>query len=122
MPGRDHAMASQMAAFAAVDQSILKRKIGLPAPRVAPIPLSFKNKANPSVLVDDQLAQDGGHVKAEQEGSEGGSRTETVASEEPKEASVSHVLTNVIIFQSFLLELAALVQVRAAMFNEVRFV
>lgn len=41
----------------------------------------------------------------------------------PKEktASVSHILTNTIIFQSFLLELTALVQVRAGLFNEVRF-
>lgn len=37
-------------------------------------------------------------------------------------ASVSHVITNVLIFQSFLLELAALVQVRASLFDEVRFV
>ena len=41
----------------------------------------------------------------------------------PKEktVSVSHILTNAIIFQSFLLELTALVQVRAGLFNEVRF-
>ena len=41
----------------------------------------------------------------------------------PKEktASVSHILTNAIIYQSFLLELTALVQVRAGLFNEVRF-
>uniref|UniRef100_A0A098D5Q5 Retinoic acid induced 16-like protein n=1 Tax=Gibberella zeae (strain ATCC MYA-4620 / CBS 123657 / FGSC 9075 / NRRL 31084 / PH-1) TaxID=229533 RepID=A0A098D5Q5_GIBZE len=36
--------------------------------------------------------------------------------------SVSHVVTNVIILQSFLFELAALVQVRAGLFDEVRFV
>jgi hypothetical protein len=36
--------------------------------------------------------------------------------------TVSHVLTNVIVLQEFLLELAALVQVRAGLFGEVRFV
>jgi hypothetical protein len=36
--------------------------------------------------------------------------------------SVSHVVTNVIILQSFLFELAALIQVRAGLFDEVRFV
>ncbi|KAG6201784.1 hypothetical protein E4U10_004793 [Claviceps purpurea] len=36
-------------------------------------------------------------------------------------ASVSHVLTNIIIFQSFLLELASLMQVRASLFGEVRY-
>ncbi|KAJ4263035.1 hypothetical protein NW762_006648 [Fusarium torreyae] len=36
--------------------------------------------------------------------------------------SVSHIVTNVIILQSFLFELAALIQVRAGLFDEVRFV
>ncbi|KAF5025113.1 hypothetical protein F66182_2814 [Fusarium sp. NRRL 66182] len=36
--------------------------------------------------------------------------------------SVSHVVTNVIILQSFLFELAALIQVRAGLFDEARFV
>jgi hypothetical protein len=40
--------------------------------------------------------------------------------EEQKLVSVSHVLTNVIVLQEFLLELAALVQVRAGLFAEVR--
>ncbi|KAJ4398731.1 hypothetical protein N0V85_006208 [Neurospora sp. IMI 360204] len=44
------------------------------------------------------------------------------AEEEARKASVSHVLTNVIILQSFLFELASLVQVRAGVFEEVRFV
>lgn len=35
--------------------------------------------------------------------------------------SVSHLLTNAIILQEFILELAALVQVRASLFDEVRF-
>jgi hypothetical protein len=43
-----------------------------------------------------------------------------VAKEE-KLVSVGHVLTNVIVLQEFLLELAALVQVRAGLFGEVRF-
>jgi len=40
---------------------------------------------------------------------------------EEKTATVSHILTNVIILQSFLFELAGLVQVRAGLFEEVRF-
>ena len=42
--------------------------------------------------------------------------------EEREPVSVSHVITNVIIYQSFLFELASLLQVRAGMFNEVRYV
>ncbi|KAK7757290.1 hypothetical protein SLS62_000840 [Diatrype stigma] len=38
-----------------------------------------------------------------------------------KTTSVSHLLTNAIIFQTFLFELASLVQVRAGLFNEVKF-
>ncbi|KAK0636387.1 Retinoic acid induced 16-like protein-domain-containing protein [Bombardia bombarda] len=41
--------------------------------------------------------------------------------EEEKTVSVSHLLTNVIILQSFLFELASVVQVRAGLFDEVRF-
>ena len=48
--------------------------------------------------------------------------TEDKKKEEQKLVSVSHVLTNVIVLQEFLLELAALVQVRAGLFEEVKFV
>lgn len=39
-----------------------------------------------------------------------------------RDVTVSHLLTNVIILQEFILELAALVQVRASVFGDVRFV
>ncbi|KAL1623181.1 hypothetical protein SLS54_004668 [Diplodia seriata] len=42
--------------------------------------------------------------------------------EETREASLSHVLTNVVILQEFVLELIAILQVRASLFQEVRFV
>jgi len=38
-----------------------------------------------------------------------------------REASLSHVLTNAVILQEFILELVAIVQVRASMFGEVKF-
>ena len=38
-----------------------------------------------------------------------------------KEVSLSHILTNVIILQEFVLELAAILQVRASLFGEVKF-
>lgn len=44
-----------------------------------------------------------------------------VDAEEEKQVSVSHILTNTIVLQEFLLELAALVQVRAGLFGEVAF-
>lgn len=62
----------------------------------------------------------------------GGSETSSIRSESTapdqrdqsgyKELSLSHVLTNVIILQEFVLELAAIVQVRASLFGEVKFV
>ena len=61
----------------------------------------------------------------------GSSETSSVRSEsvgpastnavEPKEISITHLLTNVIILQEFMLELAAIVQVRASLFDEVNF-
>jgi hypothetical protein len=61
---------------------------------------------------DDDIDDAGGDARAD-----GGARTPTV----DKTVSVSHVLTNVIVLQSFLFELASLVQVRAGLFDEVRF-
>ncbi|KAI9872408.1 MAG: hypothetical protein M1830_001685, partial [Pleopsidium flavum] len=39
----------------------------------------------------------------------------------PVEVSVSHLLTNVVILQEFILELAAIIQVRASLFAELKF-
>ena len=47
--------------------------------------------------------------------------TETHSAEEFKETSLSHLLTNVIILQEFMLELAAIIQVRAGLFGEIDF-
>ncbi|KAH6652572.1 Retinoic acid induced 16-like protein-domain-containing protein [Truncatella angustata] len=141
--GRDSPVASQMAAFAAIDQSILSRKVRLPTLEVAPIPLDFGKKSIatnesevPVANVEDvaqpaqgESPQEGVEMKIPAEAPAEATAevtvaapTETQTPTEAEDASVSHVLTNVIIFQSFLLELAALVQVRAGMFNEVRFV
>jgi hypothetical protein len=38
-----------------------------------------------------------------------------------KEASLLHIITNVVILQEFVLELVALMQIRASLFNEVKF-
>ncbi|KAK8101510.1 Retinoic acid induced 16-like protein-domain-containing protein [Apiospora kogelbergensis] len=171
--GRRSPVASQMAAFAAVDQSILARKVGLPKQEdVAPIPLNFKKAVTTysTAPTDDVVeapstpenkiqrrgeTQSGdAHGEGEEAGEaiatpnagretvhmppapeddtedgeqEAGSQTPggtATQADKPQEeqASVSHVITNVIIFQAFLLELASLVQVRAGTFNEVRFV
>lgn len=39
-----------------------------------------------------------------------------------KEVSLSHILTNVIVLHEFVMELVAMVQVRASLFGEVKFV
>lgn len=38
-----------------------------------------------------------------------------------REASLLHIITNVVVLQEFVLELVALMQIRASLFNEVRF-
>lgn len=135
--GRDPAVASQAAAFHAVDQKILARRVGLPPKKPAPIPLDFGKKL-PLAPGDGQH----GDGEGEQEGHDASQADEDTAIEtqsevptseigdaaaagtppEEKQVTVSHVLTNVIILQSFLLELASLVQSRGALFDEVRFV
>lgn len=69
---------------------------------------------------EDQPTQEASQA-AEEEARKAAAKA-AVAEEEARKASVSHVLTNVIILQSFLFELASLVQVRAGVFEEVRFV
>lgn len=103
--------ASQAAAFAAVDQSILARKVGLPTPKgeLSPIPFPNLRASDPDSSKDDSEASSVSGIETEKE-------------PEQKLVTVSHVLTNVLVLQEFLLELAALVQVRAGLFGEVRYV
>ncbi|KAH6712323.1 Retinoic acid induced 16-like protein-domain-containing protein [Leptodontidium sp. MPI-SDFR-AT-0119] len=109
--------ASQAAAFAAIDQSILARKVSQPLPKNEVSAIPFPNLKATS-------------EEGSTEGSAAGADDSTLSEEnqeedkenEQKMVSVNHVLTNVIILQEFLLELAALVQVRAGLFGEVRYV
>lgn len=113
---------SQLAAFAAIDQSILARKVALPSSSPAiPFPnLRAAAGANPGET-DSAAgeAEDG----ARRDSSVLGSPTDLKDEkhEEEKLVTVSHILTNVLVLQEFLLELAALVQVRASLFGEIKF-
>lgn len=147
-PDEDPIKASQAAAFQAIDQQILARKVGISTAKKAesaPLQLggkiedeSSKNGENtgegedkppPPPAKDDQLPD--GQARGSLAGVGGGSTPTSILSPErggakvppqDKKVSVSHVLTNVIILQSFLFELAALVQVRAGLFDEVRYI
>lgn len=144
----DRAVSGQVAAFAAVDQGILARRVGIP--KKAVVPLSFEGKKGDEQGSKEAEEQKGGDEGAGQE-SEARPETETAAEGEGEQqenvkdgegqgegdgeqagetaegegeeetVSVSHVLTNALILQSFLMELAGLVQVRAGLFNEVRY-
>ncbi|VBB75466.1 Putative protein of unknown function [Podospora comata] len=123
---------SQVKAFQAIDQSILARRIGIPEvkPLVEPITLSYDRK--PAIVSADS-AEGGEDASddAEGEGEGGGEDALLAPSEdgetdagtvvEEKTVSVSHVLTNVVLLQSFLFEMASVVQVRAGLFDEVRY-
>ncbi len=84
----------------------------------------IKTATPPSRLIPPSLSH--------QSPSSGGSETSSVRSEsiaeppatdEVREVSLGHLLTNVVILQEFLLELAALVEVRATLFeDEVKFI
>ncbi|KAH6603214.1 hypothetical protein Trco_007989 [Trichoderma cornu-damae] len=124
---RQGPVAAQAAEFAAVDQSILARRVALP--------LDSEGKpahdAPESLFSGDELASlDGYDSSADRSevATEPTVVTEATDNAEPtcptneNMVSVSHVITNVLIYQAFLLELASLMQVRAGLFNEVRFV
>lgn len=163
--GGDSVTASQAAAFQAVDQQILARKVGLPANKTnEPPPLELggiieeedEAKEQPSKVDDDGrpptppakgLDDDAGgnerpptppakdsathlNVKNDPLPIKRRGRSDTIFSImtagpitplEERKVTISHVLTNVVVLQSFLFELAALVQVRAGLFDEVRF-
>lgn len=128
--GRDSPVASQAAAFAAVDQGILARQVSLPTQKIEPIPLDFDRKnANPPMnSQEEQTEGDEREADAPQDENDSEIGDQPIAPTPPeatppevKTASVSHILTNAIIYQQFLLELAGLVQVRAGLFNEVKF-
>ena len=111
--------ASQAAAYAAIDQSILARRVGVPTPKAELSPIPFRN------LRDSQPAETGCEICEDESTKADSVSVSGEVGNNPdgqKEVSVSHVLTNVIVLQEFLLELAALVQVRAGLFGEVRFV
>ncbi|KAK3935873.1 Retinoic acid induced 16-like protein-domain-containing protein [Diplogelasinospora grovesii] len=139
--GAEAALANQMKAFQAVDQSILARRVGIPnitnskkRQEVEAIPLSFdrdKNSRNQENISNDVQEDESVNNLApssdeEEDTTTGGDGVSTptadeAGEEELKTVSVSHLLTNVIVLQSFLFELASLVQVRAGLFDEVRF-
>ncbi|KXJ92651.1 Retinoic acid induced 16-like protein-domain-containing protein [Microdochium bolleyi] len=152
--------ASQIEAFAAIDQEILGRKVGLPSWKMEAIPLRFKGGKPLTVetSVESTVDETGAVVSSTDSGAEAptivetspqsptvGDETKEVRAEQSaddqdaeleaeapgatgastpageKEVTVSHVITNVIVLQSFLFELAGLVQVRGSMFNEIKF-
>ncbi|KAL2890617.1 hypothetical protein HOO65_021159 [Ceratocystis lukuohia] len=159
----DSPVASQVAVFAAMDQSILARKVGAQGglrESMRPTGLTSKSDAKEErsnlgdgpvgskeldgeeglkeqqrdtraeePLAGDKETDPGAGAPAGSQDGSGASQTissqSSVRDSEPApeiEVTVSHILTNVVILQAFLFELSALVQVRAGLFNEVRFV
>jgi hypothetical protein len=94
---------------------------------VEPIPLNFGPKEsgrderldNDESKEDDDIDPTEAQVAADEDEIEENPEVQTPLRE--KDASVSHILTNVIIYQLFLLELSSLIQVRAGLFNEIKF-
>ncbi|KYK57132.1 DNA polymerase epsilon subunit C [Drechmeria coniospora] len=125
---RDSSAASQASSHAAVDQSILARRVGLPDDKLKPIALHLDRKpaSGAAVTLDAGEEMEAGPEVNDADISltalEGAEVDEEAASAGEIKVSVSHIITNVIIFQSFLLELASLMQVRAGMFDELRYV
>lgn len=109
-------------------------RVGLRAYSPSPLrgdSVSLSRHKNGSVGPSDilhckiRVARDPAAIRSGKPLSSGASsvRSDFVESRAPDvtEVSLSHLLTNVIILQEFILELAALVQVRASLFGEVRY-
>jgi hypothetical protein len=117
------AVSSQAAAFKEIERNILSRKVGLPMRKEELKPIPFPNLKN----VKEKHSTNEVNATCEREkGDENATSSPEMAGKEDDEmkgirVSVSHVLTNVLILQEFLIELAALAQVRAGLFGEVRF-
>ncbi|CAK7265571.1 hypothetical protein SEPCBS57363_001651 [Sporothrix epigloea] len=122
--------ASQRAAFQADTTNILARRVGIPVVRmpVSPIPLHFDKPLHlPSDDASEQSDSEAQRENGKASSDVGDSPPPSENGEpalffEENTATVSHILTNNVILQSFLLELAALLQARAGLFDEVRFV
>jgi len=115
---------TQALAFREVDRGILTREVEIPK-----TPSSQTSQPSKGTIKDVNDVEDvqptEPEVGPEDSSPKTGLRDDQKDSQDPqgkKTASVSHVLTNVIVLQEFLLELAALVQVRAGLFGEVQFV
>ncbi|KAH0544916.1 hypothetical protein FGG08_000996 [Glutinoglossum americanum] len=91
--------------FLVSEADALKRKVGL---------LSRSGIKRPSFVNVEDHRPESSYASSTQSGVEG-------EGELDEGVTVSHLLTNVIILQEFMLELAALVQVRASLFGDVRF-
>ncbi|KAI1821868.1 Retinoic acid induced 16-like protein-domain-containing protein [Xylaria intraflava] len=118
----------QVAGFAAADQGVLSKRVGLPKLSVEPIPLDFdrdKPDRNENLdhdenrEADDDIDPTEAQVAVDEDEIEENPEFRELPKE--KDASISHIITNVTIYQSFLLELTSLIQVRAGLFNEVKF-
>jgi hypothetical protein len=100
--------------FAAVTNSeFLKRRIQFrhtAGSQAVEVMLS-KYQPPPKDDDDDADATTGAEAEPEAEGS----------SDDIREASLLHIVTNVVILQEFVLEIVALMQVRASLFSEVKF-
>lgn len=69
------------------------------------------------VAVDPEQAA----TNADGEQSQAKSETDENEADTHREASLGHIITNIVVLQEFILELVAVMQVRASMFDEVKF-
>ncbi|CAL8580892.1 hypothetical protein XPA_006608 [Xanthoria parietina] len=94
-----------------------RRSSGLASPRGPPDMLQRKVRMRANTgqrrPLGESTDSETGSIRSESTG------VECDATEEIRELSLSHILTNVIILQEFILELAAIIQVRASFFGEV---
>ncbi|KAI9799046.1 MAG: hypothetical protein M1833_004240 [Piccolia ochrophora] len=95
--------------FASTDANELRRKVGIPREFRTP---SLPHSSVPAV--EDTPSSSASSVRS--------ASPQRSAEVKCEEVSVSHLITNVVVLQEFIWELAALLQVRAGLFEDIRFV
>ena len=118
--------ASQSAAQSHVERGILSRRVGMARVMIDEMVGVKGGVADDESVAESTPAASTVGDERDEEESVVTSRTDETGTDHEEEVvdkmvSVSHVLTNIIVLQEFILEVAALIQVRAAMFDEVKF-
>lgn len=106
---------------------IWKGSISSTPPKRLVTPMGPADALRQKIRIKAKARNDRRHIRDMESSETSSVRSESMAlepapPEQFKEVSLSHLLTNIVILQEFILELAAIVEIRASLFGDVNFV